>query len=164
MRPSYGIHKTLMDQLTEDDMTTFTLKDYIDNMYSKTPTELSKALDNVEVNIDPIKNVTCSITSPASMNLEGAIGSSNLTHTTGANGGIDYDQKVKDAPYHPGYEDAVITPTPKYAGMDPAKMLWKPRPLTDAEIIELCKKHGLDFNLMGIHYFAREIEERHGIK
>lgn len=51
-------------------MTTFTLKDYIDNMYSQNPTELSKALDNVEVNIDPIKNVTCSITSPVSMNVE----------------------------------------------------------------------------------------------
>lgn len=25
----------------------------------------------------------------------------------------DYDKKVKEAPYQPGYEDAVINPTPK---------------------------------------------------
>ena len=41
---------------------------------------------------------------------------------------------VDEAPYHPGYEDAVVTPAPKYTGMNPAKMIWKSKPLTDEEI------------------------------
>jgi predicted ribosome quality control (RQC) complex YloA/Tae2 family protein len=32
---------------------------------------------------------------------------------------------VEEAPYHPGYEDAVVSPAPKYKGVDPAKMIWK---------------------------------------
>jgi len=43
-------------------MTTFTIKDYIDNMYSKESTELSKALDKFKM-----PEVTCSITSPVSV-------------------------------------------------------------------------------------------------
>jgi hypothetical protein len=32
---------------------------------------------------------------------------------------------VEEAPYHPGYEDAVVSPAQKYKGVDPAKMIWK---------------------------------------
>jgi hypothetical protein len=69
---------------------------------------------------------------------------------------------VEEAPYHPGYEDAVVTPTPKYIGMDPAKMIWKQKPLSDEEIEMLAYK----FNLLDDfpHEFVRAIEERHGIK
>lgn len=77
----------------------------------------------------------------------------------------DYAKKVEEAPYHPGYEDAVITPrsNPVYQGMDPAKFLWKPKPLSDEEINDLYLKHGnsgWDWQIT----FARAIEERHGIK
>jgi hypothetical protein len=37
---------------------------------------------------------------------------------------------VDEAPYHPGYEDAVVTPATKYIGMNPSKMIWKTKPLT----------------------------------
>jgi len=40
---------------------------------------------------------------------------------------------VQEAPYHPGYEDAVVEPAFQYRGIDPAKMLWKPKPLTTEE-------------------------------
>ena len=33
-------------------------------------------------------------------------------------GGASYQKKVEEAPYHPGYEDAVVTPAPKYTGMN----------------------------------------------
>ena len=59
---------------------------------------------------------------------------------------------------HPGYEDAVVPPTPKYTGMNPSKMLWKSKPLTNDEIVDLRLEH------VGIVEFARAIEERHGIK
>ena len=49
---------------------------------------------------------------------------------------------VDEAPYHPGYEDAVVTPAPVYKGMDPAKMIWKPKPIT-AEDIKSRIKHSL---------------------
>ena len=66
---------------------------------------------------------------------------------------------VDEAPYHPGYEDAVVNPTPKYIGMNPAKMIWKPKPLTTEEI------KGIRMNTAGdIVAFARAIEQRHGIK
>ena len=79
---------------------------------------------------------------------------------------------VEEAPYHPGYEDAVITPrsNPVYKGMDPAKMLWKPKPLSDDEIHELANEHLRPRNhdghwvVLGLEDFARAIEERHGIK
>ena len=76
-----------------------------------------------------------------------------------------YKNKVEEAPYHPGYEDAVITPTPKYVGMDPTKMLWKPKPLSDEEIEKTFnntfKVRDFDGEFLR---FARAIEERHGIK
>ena len=86
--------------------------------------------------------------------------------------GASYQQKVEEAPYHPGYEDAVITPrsNPVYVGMDPAKMLWKPRPLSDEEIHKLANEHLRTQNqdgakvVLGLEDFARAIEERHGIK
>ena len=65
---------------------------------------------------------------------------------------------VDEAPYHPGYEDAVVTPAPKYTGMNPAKMVWKQKPLTAEEIRELIVNKVTDYDL------ARAIEERHGIK
>jgi uncharacterized Fe-S cluster-containing protein len=65
---------------------------------------------------------------------------------------------VDEAPYHPGYEDAVVTPAPKYTGMNPAKMIWKSKPLTNDEIVDLRLENE------GIIEFARAIEERHGIK
>jgi hypothetical protein len=66
---------------------------------------------------------------------------------------------VDEAPYHPGYEDAVVNPTPKYTGMNPAKMIWKTKPLTTEEI------QGIRMNTVGdIIAFARAIEQRHGIK
>ena len=78
-------------------------------------------------------------------------------------GGASYQKKVEEAPYHPGYEDAVVTPAPKYTGMDPAKMLWKSKPLTDEEILQFQDKvpYTLGSDLIA---FARTIEERHGIK
>ena len=65
---------------------------------------------------------------------------------------------VDEAPYHPGYEDAVVTPATKYTGMNPAKMIWKSKPLTNDEIVDLRLENE------GIIEFARAIEERHGIK
>ena len=66
---------------------------------------------------------------------------------------------VDEAPYHPGYEDAVVNPTTKYTGMNPAKMIWKTKPLTTEEI------QGIRMNTAGdIIAFARAIEQRHGIK
>ena len=71
---------------------------------------------------------------------------------------MTYQKKLDEAPYHPGYEDAVVPPTPKYTGMNPSKMLWKSKPLTNDEIVDLRLEH------VGIIAFARAIEERHGIK
>ena len=82
----------------------------------------------------------------------------------------DYAKKVEEAPYHPGYEDAVITPrsNPVYQGMDPTKLLWKPKPLSDEEIIairDFCYvQSGIDEWEFDDVNFARAIEERHGIK
>jgi len=68
---------------------------------------------------------------------------------------------VDEAPYHPGYEDAVVPPKTPYRGMDPAKMVWKPKPLSDEEIKLIASFH----QIVGeITEFARAIEERHGIK
>ena len=65
---------------------------------------------------------------------------------------------VDEAPYHPGYEDAVVNPAQKYKGMNPAKMIWKQKPLSDEEIKELIVNKVTDYEL------CRAIEERHGIK
>ena len=76
---------------------------------------------------------------------------------------------VEEAPYHPGYEDAVVSPTQKYKGVDPAKMIWKPKPLSDEEIMDIAEQSnyspieiemGYDYEIR----IARAIEERHGIK
>lgn len=73
---------------------------------------------------------------------------------------------VEEAPYHPGYEDAVVIPEPVYKGMDPAKMLWKPKPLSDEEIMVLYEEfietqYASESNVLG---FGRAIEKAHGIK
>jgi len=65
---------------------------------------------------------------------------------------------VEEAPYHPGYEDAVVSPAQKYKGVDPAKMIWKPKPLSDKEITSFIVNKVTDYEL------CRAIEERHGIK
>ena len=49
---------------------------------------------------------------------------------------------VEEAPYHPGYEDAVVKPNSVYRGVDPAKMIWKAKPVT-AEDIKSRIKHSL---------------------
>lgn len=67
---------------------------------------------------------------------------------------------VEEAPYHPGYEDAVVSPAQKYKGVDPAKMIWKPKPLSDEQIKELI----MNSEGLNLYSFARMIEERHGIK
>lgn len=82
---------------------------------------------------------------------------------------------VDEAPYHPGYEDAVVSPAQKYKGVDPAKMIWKPKPLSDEEIYALwCEADNTELlpemrlKDGSINYiittFARAIEERQGIK
>ena len=65
---------------------------------------------------------------------------------------------VEEAPYHPGYEDAVVSPAQKYKGVDPAKMIWKSKPLSDEEITSFIVNKVTDYEL------CRAIEERHGIK
>lgn len=76
---------------------------------------------------------------------------------------------VEEAPYHPGYEDAVITPrtNPVYKGLDVRKMLWKSRPLSDEQIKQISLEH-IDQRLDGEHFayleFAKAIEKAHGIK
>ncbi len=76
---------------------------------------------------------------------------------------------VQEAPYHPGYEDAVVNPTPKYKGVDPAKMIWKSKPLTEEEIMDIAEMtYSGNFEVeSGYEYeirLARAIEQRHGIK
>jgi hypothetical protein len=64
-----------------------------------------------------------------------------------------YRKKLAEAPYHPGYEDAVIT--------KPKRLLtgiYKSKPLTDEEIT------GIRMQTEGdIIAFARAIERAHGI-
>ena len=71
---------------------------------------------------------------------------------------------VEEAPYHPGYEDAVVSPAQKYKGVDPAKMIWKTKPLSDEEIAKEWSKFYPDVFHTHLIYFVRAIEERHGIK
>lgn len=66
----------------------------------------------------------------------------------------DYYKKLAEAPYNPGYEDAVITESkPVFTG------IYKSKPLTDQEITEIKTQTKDD-----IIAFARAIEKRHGIK
>jgi hypothetical protein len=76
---------------------------------------------------------------------------------------------VQEAPYHPGYEDAVIEPAFAYKGVDPSKMIWKPKPLTEEEIMDIAEMtYSGSFEVeSGYEYeirLARAIEKRHGIK
>ena len=67
---------------------------------------------------------------------------------------------VAEAPYQPGYEDAVVTePKPFFCG------IYKSKPLTDKEIEEVFDNtfKVRDFEDAFLK-FARAIEERHGIK
>lgn len=78
---------------------------------------------------------------------------------------MTYQKKLDEAPYHPGYEDAVVPPAPKYTGMNPSKMLWKSKPLSDEEIDEVLESLDVYIDThAGVKLFARAIEERHGIK
>ena len=72
---------------------------------------------------------------------------------------------VAEAPYQPGYEDAVVTePRPVLCG------IYKSKPLTDKEIHKLADTHLQTRNhdgalvVLGLEDFARAIEKRHGIK
>jgi hypothetical protein len=67
---------------------------------------------------------------------------------------MNYQKKLAEAPYHPGYEDAVVTePRPVLYG------IYKSKPLTNEEIT------GIRMQTEGdIIAFARAIERRHGIK
>ncbi len=71
---------------------------------------------------------------------------------------------VQEAPYHPGYEDAVIEPAFAYKGVDPAKMIWKPKPLSEEKILKRASDmfHYTEYRL--VIEFARAIEKKHGIK
>lgn len=71
---------------------------------------------------------------------------------------------VEEAPYHPGYEDAVVSPAQKYKGVDPAKMIWKPKPLSDEELLSMASELMHYTEYQQAIKFARAIEERHGIK
>ena len=71
---------------------------------------------------------------------------------------------VDEAPYHPGYEDAVVPPKPAYKGLDPAKMIWKAKPLSDEEIEQIYYNICLEDKDNQVLALARAIEERHGIK
>jgi hypothetical protein len=67
---------------------------------------------------------------------------------------------VAEAPYQPGYEDAVVTePRPFLSG------IYKSKPLTDQEIDDISDgvSHYID-TYAGRREFARAIERRHGIK
>lgn len=78
---------------------------------------------------------------------------------------MTYQKKLEEAPYHPGYEDAVVNPAQKYKGMNPAKMIWKQNPLSDEEILDTFNpKCDVEIEDRELIEFARAIEERHGIK
>lgn len=71
---------------------------------------------------------------------------------------------VAEAPYQPGYEDAVVTePKPFFCG------IYKSKPLSDKEIVNIANAcmggasawHNPDLD---IYEFARAIEKAHGIK
>jgi hypothetical protein len=75
---------------------------------------------------------------------------------------MNYQKKLAEAPYHPGYEDAVVTePRPFFCG------IYKSKPLTDEEIEKIYQEVVKQPNFMMLgdtQRFARAIEERHGIK
>lgn len=69
---------------------------------------------------------------------------------------------VAEAPYQPGYEDAVVTePKPFLCG------IYKSKPLSDKKIVEIATEHihmTLGGERFGYLEFARAIEKAHGIK
>ena len=67
---------------------------------------------------------------------------------------------VDEAPYHPGYEDAVVPPKQVYSGMNAGKMIWKSTPLSEEEILQAYA----DLGSKNIVEFAKVIERMHGIK
>jgi hypothetical protein len=75
---------------------------------------------------------------------------------------MNYQKKLAEAPYHPGYEDAVVTePRPFFCG------IYKSKPLTDEEIEKIYQEVVKQPNFMMLgdtQRFARAIEEKHGIK
>ena len=77
---------------------------------------------------------------------------------------------VDEAPYHPGYEDAVVITRRSesvYRGMDPAKMLWKSKPLSNSEIVDIASKvdwKDINYDWQCAIELVRLVEERHGIK
>lgn len=73
---------------------------------------------------------------------------------------MNYQKKLAEAPYHPGYEDAVVTePRPVLYG------IYKSKPLTDQEIDDMSDGISNDIDTYaGRREFARAIERRHGIK
>ena len=75
---------------------------------------------------------------------------------------MNYQKKLAEAPYHPGYEDAVVTePRPFFCG------IYKSKPLSDEEIEKIYQEVVKQPNFMMLgdtQRFARAIEERHGIK
>ena len=72
---------------------------------------------------------------------------------------------VDEAPYHPGYEDAVVNPTTKYTGMNPAKMIWKTKPMTEEELDRILDTLDVYIDThAGVVQFCRAIEAHHGIK
>lgn len=72
----------------------------------------------------------------------------------------DYEKKVKDAPYQPGYEDAVVTESKPFL-----YGIYKPKPLTDQEIDDMSDSISNDIDTYaGRREFARAIEKAHGIK
>ena len=73
---------------------------------------------------------------------------------------MNYQKKLAEAPYHPGYEDAVVTePRPFLSG------IYKSKPLTDQEIDDISDgvSNYID-TYAGRREFARAIEKKHGIK
>lgn len=71
---------------------------------------------------------------------------------------------VEEAPYHPGYEDAVVSPAQKYKGVDPAKMIWKGKPIDEQELLTMASYLFHYTEYQQAIKFARMIEQRHGIK
>jgi hypothetical protein len=77
---------------------------------------------------------------------------------------------VAEAPYQPGYEDAIVTePDYENAVVTESKPflygIYKSKPLTDQEIDDISDGISNDIDTYaGRREFARAIEERHGIK
>ena len=68
---------------------------------------------------------------------------------------------VEEAPYHPGYEDAVVKPNSVYRGVDPAKMIWKSKPLSDEKVDAIIYSVDWAYDPVAL---VRAIEKAHGIK